>query len=374
MKKYEISWFEEFECLCGDCPNTCCRGWLIPLEGRDRKRFRKTRGLLGLRLFLATRFGLGSYFNYDSGTCPFCDKDGLCMLQKEKGHDFIPWTCQSFPRFYRNYGEFEEICLDLSCPEAARLFLKNDGSLRLREYDAEAVTQPCATNDDPDYLHFLIRQRTEMIDAVSKGLSGRLTDTLFAFSIRLQDVFARNEAQDLGSLSFETFWAETKKDDPHNPFSFPLPADVLKGFLESSLYHIKLKKVNPKLFELFTKASVILDRYTGSSKDWQETASSYLKQHPDITDILGSYLSCHLFQYWLRTYETYSFRRQVALGLSHTNMILLLAIAVSENGPISQETIADMISVYNRRAFFSEIIQDQMYRIFESHYRLSISL
>ena len=48
-------------------------------------------------------------------------------------------------------------------------------------------------------------------------------------------------------------------------------------------------------------------------------------------------------------------------------MILLLVIAVSGDHPVTDEILEKVISIYNRRAFFNDGIQDEMYRIFETH-------
>ncbi|MBR6160116.1 MAG: hypothetical protein IKQ40_07410, partial [Lachnospiraceae bacterium] len=102
---------------------------------------------------------------------------------------------------------------------------------------------------------------------------------------------------------------------------------------------------------------------------WKKTALQAVSEDPLLKKTLGRYLAYYLFQYFLRAYETYSFRRQVALGLCHMNMILLLAVAKEDTDGITEETLADTIAVYNRRAFFNDDIQDQMYRIFENGYR-----
>lgn len=361
MKRYELSWFNDFECLCGDCPESCCRGWVIPLSERDVERLKKERGWLGLIMFYATDGWTGAKFNSRSGSCPFHQRDGLCRLQRQKGHDFIPWTCQSYPRFYRNYQNFEEACLDLSCPGAARLFIKNNGSLDMKECDGEPVTMPCTTNDDEDLFAALLDDRHKMTAAASKGLSGKLSDTLFEYAVMLQEHFANGNTT-MPERSFASFINDRTED---RSFSFPIPADVLPGFLGTSLCHFRLRKVSPKLYRMFNTASSYLKRI--KKTDYPEKACAFLEENPFIKKTLGNYLAYYLFQYYLRTFETYSFRRQLALGIIHTNMILLLAM--THEGDVDEEALAMIISVYNRRAFFNDTIQDEMYRIFESYYK-----
>lgn len=380
MKIYEVTWFKEFSCLCGACSQSCCRGWVIPLSDSDCDRFRKEKGILGIELFLATGGWTDAKFNKGSGSCPFHNREGLCRLQRKKGHDYIPWTCQSYPRFYRNYGEFEERCLDLSCIGAAGLFIKNKGNLETVISEDDPQTRLCTTNDDREYLDFLIRQRSEMIDITKSVFSedhnrenitrtrecGCLADILFSYAAHLQDHFAKGEDVSIQQLSFCEYYDEMIRDDPNKIYAFPLPPEVLGRFLDSSLNHTRLRRVSPYLFRMFIKANNILGKYGKSRALWDKKVNSFLNVHPQVLSLLGSYLSYYLYQYYLRTYETYSFRRQVALGLIHMNMILFLAIAKEEESRISEETMAEVIAVYNRRAYFNDDIQDEMYRIFES--------
>lgn len=340
---------------------------------------RREKGRLGISLFFATRGWSQSKFNSGSGKCPFLRRDGLCDIQKKRGHDHIPWTCQSYPRFYRNYGDFEECCLDLSCIGAARLFMKHSGEAHLTVTEGEPHTRVCTTNDDSDYLEFLLRIRSGMMDATEAVLEdtqegkqspsaafGIYADALFLFAQDLQEFFSKG-GQDLPSdLSFTTFMDGRVKDAAGKPFSLPLPARVLKGFLDSSLNHVKLRRINPRLYRLFKKAGKAAGNYMKSEGAWEMAACDVLDAQPLLYSTLVRYLSYYLLQYFLRAYETYSFRRQTALGLCHMNMVLLLIMTEAEEKEITEDMLADVIALYNRRAFFNDDIQDEMHRIFEN--------
>ena len=372
MKRFEIKWFGDFECLCGDCPYTCCRGWVIPLEERDIARFRKERGFLGLRLFFETHGFMSEKFNKGSGKCTFCGRDGLCKLQKKKGHEFIPWTCQSYPRFYRNFGRFEECCLDLSCPEAARLMIANSGSCEMIEYEADPVTRPCATNDDEEFFDYLLAQRVKLLEVTKEHFvsdPAGVCEALFAFSIKLQDHFLTGGSSTC-DLSFDSFYPAFDNDKGTFSPCFPLSTEALSDILSSRLNHRRLKSVNPGLYRMFCKASQALLIYErDKTTPWSLRVDGFFSEHPRVLSILGAYLTYYLFQYFLRTYETYSFRRQIALGLCHLSMILLLVMTGDGAGTCTDDFIAQIISVYNRRAYFNDQILDDMYRIFESHHR-----
>ena len=360
MKRYEISWFNEFECLCGGCAQTCCKGWLIPLEAEDIARLRKERGMLGLKLFFATAGRTTDKLNSDSGTCPFLGEDGLCRMQKEKGHDFIPETCRDYPRFYRNYGRFEEVYLDLSCIGAVDLFLEHAGPVTFNITEAEAVTQPCSTNDDEDFLDFLLEQRRKMTrdieDADSPERLGQAAGAIFLYSCELQGVFANNGQYE--QCRFSTGLHNSKT-------LFPLPVSTLRKLMNSSLRHFKLRKSNPELYEMLSTADRLLSKYQGGGREWQDDVYETLSCNPFLMKTMSAYLSYYLHQYFLRAYETYSFRRQIALGLCHLNMVMLLIMSCIDAAAAGVREISPVIAAYNRRAYFSDNILDEMYRIFE---------
>ena len=66
--------------------------------------------------------------------------DGLCRIQAERGHDALCTVCQQFPRLRHDYGDFLELGLELSCPEAARLIIETP--LRWTVKQSEGGTEP----------------------------------------------------------------------------------------------------------------------------------------------------------------------------------------------------------------------------------------
>jgi lysine-N-methylase len=62
-------------------------------------------------------------------------RDGLCRIHAELGHEALCKTCREFPRLRHDYGDFVELGLELSCPEAARLILSSDGNSLVEDAD-----------------------------------------------------------------------------------------------------------------------------------------------------------------------------------------------------------------------------------------------
>ena len=401
MKIHKISWFDDFKCMGGDCPQTCCRGWLIPLDEDDLERFKCEKGLLGIRLLAATGAYTRTRMNLGSGECTFHTREGLCCLQLKKGHDFIPWACRSFPRFYRNYGDFEERYLDLSCYAAAELFVKNIGRLTLAmDEEEEPATRPCTTNDDRNYLNTLLKIRRDFVEDTGTVLSchgdgsfgtpeamdnhgthywewcqkNRPHGTrgtkepspclhfaaIYSYACKLQDAYAAGgDHKDLPPfLKYQASFDEDLK-------LFPMEVEILDDFVDTAICNFGVKKSGPELLSLLTGARSLTRRYSDNPSGFSAAVRNLLDANEKLLPLLNSYMSYYLYQYFLGTYETYSFRKVTALGIIHTNMILLLTLTYAEGGrKLADDDFAYIISIYNRKAFFNETIEDEMYRIF----------
>lgn len=124
MNRYYPDYFEDFSCLAGACPDSCCKEWTVDIDPESAAIYRDLPGELGdeIRSFLAEEDG-AVVMTIQDGRCPMWRQDGLCKIQAQLGHDALCKTCREFPRITHDYGDFVEYGLELSCPEAARLIL-----------------------------------------------------------------------------------------------------------------------------------------------------------------------------------------------------------------------------------------------------------
>ena len=143
MERIYPSYYKTFECIAGACPDSCCHEWDVQVDAASAARYRSMEGPLGdaLREFLYDEEG-ETYLRNEQGRCPMWRSDGLCRIQAEQGHDALCTVCQQFPRLRHDYGDFEELGLELSCPEAARIIL---------ESPLEWVQESVSGGEEPDY-------------------------------------------------------------------------------------------------------------------------------------------------------------------------------------------------------------------------------
>ena len=149
MEIIKPSYYDRFRCLAGACPDSCCHEWTIVVDEDAAARYRALPGELGdrLRAVMAEEDGDTILTLTADRRCPMWRGDGLCRIQAALGEEALCQTCHQFPRLRHDYGDFVELGLELSCPEAARLILLGeDETCTVRvdggeapDYDEEAM-------------------------------------------------------------------------------------------------------------------------------------------------------------------------------------------------------------------------------------------
>ncbi len=137
-------YYDTFRCIASRCPDSCCKEWTVVVDEESAARYRDLPGSLGdrLRQVLVEEDG-DTVMTIENGRCPMWRQDGLCRIQAELGHGALCKTCRDFPRLTHDYGDFTELGLELSCPEAAQLIL-GDG-------DPTLIHAEVPGGDAPDY-------------------------------------------------------------------------------------------------------------------------------------------------------------------------------------------------------------------------------
>ena len=162
MKQIYPQYYHAFSCLASACPDSCCKEWAVQVDEASAERYRTLPTELGrdLRRVMVEEDGETILALTPDRRCPMWQQDGLCRIHAQMGEDALCDTCREFPRLRHDYGDFVELGLELSCPEAARLILAERTHL--------AVTEEIPGGDIPDYdadaMEILLRSRGEILD------------------------------------------------------------------------------------------------------------------------------------------------------------------------------------------------------------------
>ncbi len=137
------SYAARFECIGPACEDHCCHGWPIPLDRGTFELYRRFPEA-ALRERVAGFVTITPASQSDrhfaeirqvtpgpTGVCPFLETDRLCGIQKRYGPLALSATCSIYPRNLNRVEGRLEGSLSLSCPEAARQVLLNEGSTEI---------------------------------------------------------------------------------------------------------------------------------------------------------------------------------------------------------------------------------------------------
>lgn len=153
-------YFDQFACLAGDCPHSCCIGWEVVIDEDTAGRYRAEPGPLGEKLRAAMQFdGEDVCFPLDGGRCPFLNQENLCEIHCALGAEATSVTCQEHPRFIEEYGPFKEITLSAACPKANELLLGSNEPLTFSVLEDETPAE-----EGDAWLDWLLPLRNYLLD------------------------------------------------------------------------------------------------------------------------------------------------------------------------------------------------------------------
>lgn len=195
-------YYNRFQCIAGKCPDTCCAGWQIAIDGESLKRYGGQRGLIGNRLHNEIDWKEKVFRQY-GGRCAFLNEENLCDLYLEGGSKLFCRTCRTYPRHIEEFEGLKEISLSLSCPAAARLILGLPEPVRFlkKEGDSDGGDE-----DYGDFDYFLFTKLEDARDVILRILQNRMAGMdvrmamVLALSHDLQQRLDKNALSEIDGL------------------------------------------------------------------------------------------------------------------------------------------------------------------------------
>lgn len=358
METKVISFYEQFNCLQGDCPYTCCKGWRVPLDDKTFRRYQKEPGIKGFFLCLAAKKhpSEGHLLRRVFGRCPYLNKQNLCRHQCKGREDFMPEICRIYPRLSVGYGEYQEIMLELSCYRAAALFFENQGRHGLQVTDLEYPIFREEENDDAEFLQFLLEDRERILDYLWKiEEPGRKKEnnafpyTYISLIRKMKIIYSYVYEENLHILSQNLTAAGKLQIEDENRDLAEFGALTFQGkHAKKTLYPIAM--LNQILYQwfdgyarnmenpLFYKYLRKYRRYFGNLLEtdadayFEKRMQELLKEHPEFGKLFYSYYSYCLQETYLLAYNDYYLLRSVMLsGLYCQFLMLFFVVAYMGN-------------------------------------------
>ena len=212
-------YYQNFRCLAGGCPHTCCEKWEVVIDGDSAAFYETVSGPLGDKLRSALKKDEDGdlCFSLNGGRCPFLDGENLCEIHKELGEEATSVTCREHPRFTEDYGSFREVTLSASCPAANALLLGSREPLTFHTSETEEEGEA-----GDEWLNYLLPLRSRLLEILtdrSRPLKARLGSFL-ALALSAQDCLDDDRPEDLPD-------AEERDIPPAEGLLFPATLDFL---------------------------------------------------------------------------------------------------------------------------------------------------
>lgn len=178
MKIITPSYYKNFKCIAGDCPDSCCQGWEVDTDGDSLKYYKSLSGDFAKRIESVLgrdEFGNVIFCLTDRKRCPFLNEENLCDMHIALGAEHTPLTCRNFPRFTNDFGGTRETGLSFSCPVASELIWNCETPAA---FDSQVNDSPPTLNNINAQLYFKLlgarKNAYEIVTDKSKSIGERL--------------------------------------------------------------------------------------------------------------------------------------------------------------------------------------------------------
>ncbi len=264
----------------------------------------------------------------------------------------MPMVCIQFPRQLYNLNFFCEETLYLSCPEAARLFLAaaiGDKPFEFIVTEGSVSYEVNTTNDDREFLDYLLKARDELIQMLENGISYDSMAILhYGKDVQNACLFKTPLPSPLDHESREHYRMTCEKID---------------NWLFNGFYHPRLRTISPLLYQLCRKYIRKFGRQARKNPRAADQRLADLLERlyakmPDIEKISNRYYEYYLLTDFLNIYDDYSFSKHLLFGIAKTHLLrLFIALYTEDRDTINTHEIATVMAVYEQRAeqIFSSI-------------------
>ncbi len=153
-----LNYMTRFRCSGSRCEDHCCTVWNVFVDEAAYRRLESaasrswvSRDKLERALERPAPSGWYAKLRADEdGNCAFFE-DGLCSLHRDLGESCLPGPCATYPRSVAHVGSRCELSGSLSCPELARLCLREPDAMDFVKVDWETLPEHClVTSEVPE--------------------------------------------------------------------------------------------------------------------------------------------------------------------------------------------------------------------------------
>lgn len=201
MKIVKPTFYKNFMCIAGDCPDSCCQGWEVDADSDSLEYYKTLDNSLEIKKRIDSVLSKDEFDNTiftlaPKKRCPFLNDENLCDMHIAIGGEHTPYTCRTFPRFIYDFGATREIGISFSCPVASDMMYNTESF----DFETEVNSDLPTLNDiDAEKYFLLYKGRAEAYKIAkdkNKSIRERLNDLLDLGVLLQEKLFPYDEGGD----------------------------------------------------------------------------------------------------------------------------------------------------------------------------------
>ncbi|WP_294950358.1 flagellin lysine-N-methylase [uncultured Eubacterium sp.] len=201
MKIVKPTFYKNFKCIAGDCPDSCCQGWEVDADSDSLEYYKTLDNSLEIKKRIDFVLSKDEFDNTiftlaPKKRCPFLNDENLCDMHIAIGGEHTPYTCRTFPRFIYDFGATREIGISFSCPVASDMMYNTESF----DFETDVNSDLPTLNDiDAEKYFLLYKGRTEAYKIAkdkNKNIRERLNDLLDLGVLLQEKLFPYDEGGD----------------------------------------------------------------------------------------------------------------------------------------------------------------------------------
>ena len=360
-------YFKEFKCIASKCTDTCCAGWEIIIDEDTFEKYKKVTSPFGKRLHSKITIyedGEPGFSLETNNNCPFLNKKNLCDIYSELGEDHLCYTCQQFPRFTNEYGSTREVGISMSCPEAARIMLKDDTKVTFESSEDDELVS--AYNDINVNLYIQLLGCRKITLEIIQNRDIDLEHRISLILSLAHDIQEKIDEDDLNGISdikkryaSSDFQEEYIKSLPQYELNKAEKHKLLIDYKNTFLNIDHLTKEWPVLIEQSFIESILNDYST----KYSEFKDYYKEKEYEFEHLIVYFI----FRYFMEAAIDYDLYAKIKLAAVSFIMIKELDIARwINNNTFSTDDNIDIMHLYSKEIEHSDDNMEALDEIFNT--------
>ncbi|MGL4361864.1 MAG: flagellin lysine-N-methylase [Cellulosilyticaceae bacterium] len=353
------SYFKDFVCIGGNCTDSCCIGWQIPIDIETYKRYKKvTEPRMKQRLQKELVVKKGSVdseyvakIKLKNNRCAFLDKNGWCDIYAEFGEQALSHTCELYPRTMNEVDGNIEYSLTLSCPEACRLILTQKESITYTEMPKIDGTVLISgkfskLNNCNQWQYYSVFMRKEIIKCLqNKEIPFTLRmQQLKIYAEEINNLCETNQLEKIINVSIKNDIDKRYQKTPREMIELFLV--VQQVFKEKKCRQIRYNEFIKILDETFNVKNGV--SFKNVKETYEQLDIEYEEKFlKEFSYMLENYFVNYTYER-LVPFDQISILESIKRMLLYYDLIKLHLIALLGKGEVGEKEVTDFIQIFTK--------------------------